>query len=366
MGLGLLEDDNEWDNCLTEVAGMQTGVQLRLLFAIILTESNPADPLNLWESYKHSICDDCAYLLRIYGNILSPSSEQIYSLGLCKFEEILSGSGKSLQQVGLPEPSIRFDITIQTVRGNRLMQDQLSWNQEELCNQVLTMIPLLNQEQQYAYDSVIEEVNKESGKMFFLDGPGGTGKTYVENLILAKVRSQGHIALAVASSGIAALLLEGGRTAHSIFRIPLILDNKSCCNIDHGSMQAEVFKIAKLIIWDEATMQHHYGYEAVSRMLQDIRQDNNPFGGLTVLFAGDFRQCLPVVPGGSRAQIVSATLKQSSFWSMITLLQLEKNVQLLQPGMSLQRQAEESKYAEYLLRIGNGTETGGLDGFVNI
>jgi len=79
------------------------------------------------------------------------------------------------------------------------------------------MIPLLNQEQRYAYDSVIEEVNNESGKMFFLDGPGGTDKTYVENLILATVRSQGHIALAVTSSGIAVLLLEGGRTAHSMF-----------------------------------------------------------------------------------------------------------------------------------------------------
>jgi len=114
-------------------------------------------------------------------------------------------------------------------------------------------------------------------------------------------------------------------------------------------MQAKVLKIAKLIMWDEATMPHRFSYEAVSPMLQDIRQNYNPFGGLTVLFAGDFRQSLAVVPCGSRAQIVSATLKQSSFWSMITLLQLEKNVCLLQPGMSFQRQAEESKYAEYLL-----------------
>ena len=52
----------------------------------------------------------------------------------------------------------------------------------------------------------------ESGQtgIFFIDGPGGTGKTYLENLLLKKIHSNQHIALAVASSGIAALLLEGG------------------------------------------------------------------------------------------------------------------------------------------------------------
>ena len=51
--------------------------------------------------------------------------------------------------------------------------------------------------------------------MFFIDGPGGTGKTFVYNTLLSYVRSKGDITFAVASSRIAALLLNGGRTAHS-------------------------------------------------------------------------------------------------------------------------------------------------------
>ncbi len=51
--------------------------------------------------------------------------------------------------------------------------------------------------------------------LFFVDGPGGTGKTFLYNLILGRVRCERRIALVVASSGIAALLLDGGRTAHS-------------------------------------------------------------------------------------------------------------------------------------------------------
>ncbi|GFX09790.1 ATP-dependent DNA helicase [Trichonephila clavipes] len=68
---------------------------------------------------------------------------------------------------------------------------------------------------------------------FFSDVPGGTGKTFLISLILAKIRSQQKIALAVASSGIAATLLDGGRTAHSTFKLPLDVHNKpdAMCNI---------------------------------------------------------------------------------------------------------------------------------------
>ena len=51
--------------------------------------------------------------------------------------------------------------------------------------------------------------------MFFLDAPGGTGKTFVANALLSFVRANGHVAMPVAASGIAALLLDGGRTVHS-------------------------------------------------------------------------------------------------------------------------------------------------------
>ena len=55
--------------------------------------------------------------------------------------------------------------------------------------------------------------------MFFVDGPAGTGKSFVYNLLLAYVRAQENIALALASCGLAALVLKGGRTAHSRFKI---------------------------------------------------------------------------------------------------------------------------------------------------
>ena len=62
-------------------------------------------------------------------------------------------------------------------------------------------------------------MNSQKGNIFFVNGPGGTGKTFVENIILAGVRSTGRIALAVASSSIVSTLLDGGRMAHSQFKI---------------------------------------------------------------------------------------------------------------------------------------------------
>lgn len=54
-------------------------------------------------------------------------------------------------------------------------------------------------------------MNDETGRICFLDALGKTGKTCLISLILATIQSQNGIALALASSGIAAMLLEGGR-----------------------------------------------------------------------------------------------------------------------------------------------------------
>ena len=66
-------------------------------------------------------------------------------------------------------------------------------------------------------------VDSGTGGFLFIDSPGGTGKTFLSGIILAYVRRNGKIALAVASSGIAATLLPGGRTAHVAFKIPIEL-----------------------------------------------------------------------------------------------------------------------------------------------
>jgi hypothetical protein len=194
-------------------------------------------------------------------------------------------------------------------------------------------------------------VNNKTGQTFFLHGPGGTGKTYVYNTLCHQLRSQGSIVLCVASSGIAALLLKGGRTSHSCFQIPIIINESSTCTISRGSKRAQLLQQTDLIIWDEALMQHRHLHEAVNRTLKDILQSDKPFGGVPVVFGGDFHQILPVIEKGSRPQIVGASLQRSVLWQDIKILHLKINMRLNTDDL------QERNFAKWQLEVGKGGHT---------
>ncbi|XP_006356180.1 uncharacterized protein [Solanum tuberosum] len=67
---------------------------------------------------------------------------------------------------------------------------------------------------------------------------GGSGKTFLYRALLATVRSKGFIALATTTSGVAASILPGGRTAHSRFKIPINIDEQFSCNISLISLSS--------------------------------------------------------------------------------------------------------------------------------
>ena len=131
----------------------------------------------------------------------------------------------------------------------------------------------LNVDQKAVFDVAIHAVENQLPKCLFIDAPGGTGKTFVFNTILAAVRSKGRIALAVASSGIASLLLNGGRTAHSRFKIPIAINETSVCSISLQSGLGALLRECHLIIWDEVLIckmiifhvfKNHYFFSKIS------------------------------------------------------------------------------------------------------
>jgi hypothetical protein len=201
-------------------------------------------------------------------------------------------------------------------------------------------VPKLNVEQRAVYDAVMGAVNGNSnGTAFFIDGLGGAGKTFTYGCLLSTVRADGKVAISVASSGIAALLLQGGRTAHSRFKVPVEgLDADSTCNIPTRSDLATFIKAAHLIVWDEAPMMHKHVFEAVDRTLRDIMgsvdasNKDKLFGGkVVVLGGGDFHQILPVVKKGSRGDIVAASLNQSApLWPHVQVFRLHQNMRVAQ------------------------------------
>ncbi|POS84034.1 hypothetical protein EPUL_005040, partial [Erysiphe pulchra] len=147
-----------------------------------------------------------------------------------------------------------------------------------------------------SYTTIVDTV--ESGSIpntFFVQGPAGTGKIFLYTTLCSYFRAKGELVLCVASSGIASLLLPNGRTSHSTFRIPLDCDESSRCHIPKQSNLAKLLRRTFLIIWDEVTMQPRHHFDAVDRVLQDIRDNKNLYGGIPVVLGVDFAQILPVV-----------------------------------------------------------------------
>jgi hypothetical protein len=98
----------------------------------------------------------------------------------------------------------------------------------------------LNEEQRAAYDEIMFSVDTEDGGLFFVDGPSGTRNTYLYRALLATIRSQKKIVVAIATSGVAASILPGGRTVHSYFKIPLTIDNGAFCTFMKQSGTAKL------------------------------------------------------------------------------------------------------------------------------
>ena len=134
----------------------------------------------------------------------------------------------------------------------------------------------LNNEQRIIYNSIMEVVAIERGGMLFVYGHGGTGKTYLYRTIMSSIRSKGKIALVVASSGIAALLLPGWRTTHSRFHIPINVNDDSTCDIKQRTQVVELLSKTSIILWDEALMAHRNCFEVVDHTLRDILQIEDP------------------------------------------------------------------------------------------
>jgi hypothetical protein len=140
----------------------------------------------------------------------------------------------------------------------------------------------------------LNAVTNKEGKLFFVYGSGGIGKTFVWTTLLSHLRGQGKIVLEVASLGIASLLLLGDKIAHSRFKILINMHDESTCNITQQMKVAELVRKADLIIWDEAPMMHCRAFKAIDRTLRDFMQLDDTqvidkiFGGKTVVLGGDF------------------------------------------------------------------------------
>ncbi|XP_025625414.1 uncharacterized protein [Arachis hypogaea] len=272
---------------------------------------------------------------RIY--IVSPSEGEKFYLRILlsnirepiNWDDLLTVNGvqylsfkQSAQHRGLLESDSNISLTHENDNDNlipRVIQEELSVEvlREDLCS-----VARLNNDQSKAFKCIMNTIDRRESGVFFVDGPGGLGKTFLYRAIIAEFRNKGHIVLVTASSGIAATLLPRGRTSHSRFKIPINVEPSSICNISKQSDLAKLIRQTTTIIWDEAPMANKESVQSLDRTLRDILANDMPFGGKVMVMGGDFCQVLHVIPKGSKSQIISASIVKSHLWASTKILHL--------------------------------------------
>ncbi|XP_019149843.1 PREDICTED: uncharacterized protein LOC109146643 [Ipomoea nil] len=346
------------DDLVDDVVNRPIVAQSMFTAGFEANKNSMSKPENVWEMVWQYLSDDAVYIYRRNLSVsdLNMNGSQKKNFALLEMEKLLNVWNKSLSDYPpMPMPDGNNDWFC----GNRLLLEEMSYDREALMHQHNSLHPKLTDEQLLIYNKVMRDVETEKGGMYFVYGYGGTGKIFLWKTISAALRSKGEVVLNVASSGIASLLLLGGRTAHSRFAIPLGVNEDSTCNIKQGSPLAELIIKSKLIIWDEAPMMHKHCFEALDRTMRDLMRFKNSrsstmtFGGKTVVLGGDFRQILPVIPKGTRQDIIQASINSSYLWNNCEVLRLTKNLRLR--GVTNEDDVEKlDSFAKRIADLGDG------------
>lgn len=135
----------------------------------------------------------------------------------------------------------------------------------------------------------------KTGANVFLTGEPGAGKTYMVNRYVAWLHSHGIEPAVTASTGIAATHI-GGMTIHSWSGIGILkkLTAQDFSRLLGNERLVLRLKAAHVLIIDEISMLDAVTLECVDSVCRSLRRDGRPFGGLQMIFVGDFFQLPPV------------------------------------------------------------------------
>ena len=350
IALNLIETDILWIDCMREAILDQTARMCRQLFVYLLLYCNLSEPLFLYDMFLRELKDDHLHTrLTIEGRNAALAEEYSINDLLCDIQIGLRVDGKTCEHFGLAIPDMDLRDALDAERN------QQGHNKAQAFFDVNH--PLLNVDQLALFDAVTALIANGQGGLIFGVAPAGTGKTFTVNVLLASQRKNGCVAYGTAACGIAACLLHEGTTSHFRFKFPIPINAESICTINFQSDIALGLRDATLLVIDEGPMLHKHNFEALDRYLKRLMGSTLPFGGKVVLITGDFRQILPIVPRGSRASIVNASIKRSDLWEDVTVLNLSINMRvqaMIDVNPTVENIAKLSDFSSLLLDVGTG------------
>lgn len=326
---------------------------MRQLFCNILTECYPTRPKEMFERFSLAMSEDFAHKLKQEYPDMSEEwrEKHAYNKLLLDLNSILKDVDpeKSTGTFKIDEPDEQLN---QELRPSNNNVDEID---EEASAFFEENEPSLTNDQRQIYEQIKRYIDEDKGGVFRFDAPGGCGKTFLSNVLLSYVRKDRNIAIACALSGIAATLLRLGTTFHRRWRAPIPAFEDSMPNMKLDSDEADIIREAKIVMVDEVSMMHVDLLNMMDRFLRTLMRTDELMGGKLIVLMHDFKQILPVVPGGKKVHILNASVFNSDVWKGITKLHLTNNmrVQKLIDAFP-DRERELRAHAQWLLDLGSG------------
>ena len=258
IAMNLLRDDRQWKDCLSEATSIKLPKSLRGLFCNILVFCEPTEPEELYRLFRDSMKED--FLFRRRNLLRGHTEEQIQDLSindlLIALQKVFRQYNKDNKDFGIPQPQLERQV------AENLGEGEIDINAVHFYGE---MVDKLNDGQRCVFETLKVKIDNNEGGFYNLDAPGGTGKTFLCNVLLAYVRKDKDKAIATALSGIAATLMTLGTTAHKRFGIPVPCLVDSSCSIILDSERATIIKQSKIIFIDEVSMATFKQIDCVNR-----------------------------------------------------------------------------------------------------
>lgn len=181
-------------------------------------------------------------------------------------------------------------------------QDIIEIFQSEDCEDILDIEEFLNGRDLNLSDSQIKILSKSyQGYNLFMTGPGGVGKSLVIKLIVEACQKQSKIVQVCGMTGAAASLLDNATTLHAFSGCRVIRSaspEEIVARVKKNKKASSNWRKIDTLIIDEVSMLSKLFFDILHIVAQNIRNNDLPFGGIQVIFSGDFYQIPPVADKG--------------------------------------------------------------------
>jgi hypothetical protein len=340
-------DGVELIQLFNELLFISTPAELRGTFCILLMEGFAMHVVWAEKQFKDRMMDDLLSPIHTSGAAAMASvdtDDNSTQEALCRSDLALEEGDDALYAIA--ENKLLIDLNHRLTRNGgrgietygfpapKFLRSEADRAQETAAldmtrqRNLLSSMPPCNPEQQQIFDNVMELTTQHRNgthAFVFISGPGGTGKTFLLKRLQAALRAAGKIIGVCASTSLAAQLFEGGQTAHSFFCYPVVDEDDNDegvpqCRLDDERL--ELLRRCVVIFWDEFVSNDRSLFETVVALLSSR--------GVFCLFvcSGDFRQILPIVPHGNKAETIAATVCSSAEWENFTTMHMTLNMRL--------------------------------------